>query len=105
MEIVKLEIMISDADVLRFFTRHGLKCNEVTVPVTERAYHNREANRTEKRMVVVEPHSGMKLDARDAMLRIIQRRTVSLLLDDCERTEVFMQLREMGKKAENLILD
>jgi hypothetical protein len=56
-------------------------------------------------MVVVEPHSGMKLDARDAMLRIIQRRTVSLLLDDCERTEVFMQLREMGKKAENLILD
>jgi hypothetical protein len=100
MEIIKLEIRLSDADVRRFFNRHGLTCKESIIPVVGRF----KATKSEKVLMVIEPHSNIQLNAKDAMLRIIQRRTIQLLLDDAEKSEVFMQLREMGKEAEKKFL-
>jgi hypothetical protein len=102
MEIVKLEIMLSDEDVRRFFVRHGLKCIEIPVPVVQRSHGS--ATGRETCITVTDPTTGAVLDARETMLEWIRRRTVQLMLDDAERSELFMMLRDMGKVATNKIL-
>jgi hypothetical protein len=104
MKIISLEIMLSDEDIIRFFSRHGLKCTEKTLPVVERSMFGRVTNRIEKVLMVEEPHSNTLINAKDAVLQLIKRRTVQLLLDDAEKAEVYILLREMGRDAEKKFL-
>ena len=85
----KLQIEISEEDMIRFFRKNGIRVKQVDQKSCESTYHNRTKEQSAKVWVVINPHNRKESPMEDKYRELISEQAKRMLIDGIDKLFVY----------------